>query len=218
MPAILSLVTGSAIEVHGYCALFAPGGPERFQPNCFMLDSGLPLVINHYGHEPFAISDDGSMRLWQDRIGLAFAATVTTEKSGSALLAYLGRGVGCSIAWGGATRIHGAISSCTLRDIAVTDHPWDPRSCAWRNDTNYRDLLPAARALHSDFYAARDIRNLVDLRAHKLSTAVTGAPRPLARRPAVESGPAAAADRSSDARVDILRICDEINARHRTRA
>lgn len=208
------------LEVHGYAALFAPGPGERFRPGAFMLDRDTPLVVNHVGHHaPLANTEVGTLRIWEDRLGLAFAADVTTENAG-AMLGYLGRGIGCSIAWDGAIKSGGVISACTLVDIALTDHPADRRACAWRNDMYWRDLPRAALALHSEFYKARDAAGLVDVRTIPVSAAASASPRPLARRSSEMTPRAAAAGRlrASAEPVDFFEICREIIQRNRARA
>jgi HK97 family phage prohead protease len=137
-------------ELRGYASVFnSLSGPineagstflERIERGAFCVAGAAIQATVQHGPQVFASTTDGTLRVWQDRIGLAFRADIIADVHGAGLRDWIADGsAGCSIGlialcheWehGGAlpTRI---VSKAAVDHISVCGDPAYPATAVW---------------------------------------------------------------------------------------
>lgn len=118
-------IFGSEIRIDGQIESFAPGA---FSPTLRRGAIDMRATINHHRAETWASVRDGSLKLWQDDVGLGFSASLPGTAEGRGLARAVADGlIGASILFrpfqskptpGGYT-----VTAATLTDVCLTTSP-----------------------------------------------------------------------------------------------
>jgi HK97 family phage prohead protease len=175
--------------VQGYAATFdsvytVDGGRawERIATGAFALGAGRPVFLDiaHVGTR-LASTADGSLRVWQDRRGLAFEAATAWDAAGLTLVKAIRRGefTGASFAFGrrDAESVveHGreveVVLAAEIGEISLTWEPANPCTAIWLADDRPDDMPAHAAAARARWEVGRMEARLAAARARARASA-----------------------------------------------
>jgi HK97 family phage prohead protease len=157
--------------IHGYASLFnvlshvIKGGRQfAVQPGAFVLGRQPVQFCRHHDlSRPYASTETGTLRLWQDNHGLAFEARVdASSRSGHDMLTAIASGAQCGVSACFerdrtsrtgviAGRNVEVISRTRISEISACTEPLCPGTVCWVAGTKPADMPAAARPLAQMF-------------------------------------------------------------------
>jgi len=180
------------LRVQGYANIFGveastESGVEVFRPGAFAghLECGAQNVIATWGHfadYAWASVKDGTLKLWEDGIGLCFEATVESSPFGAGLVRFIAEGnAASSILFDSLHQVETAngreVKKAFLRDICVCIEGAYPTAVWLRGNAQPDTLTPYARELRATWLANRAARDAERLERLTRTAHSTSAPR-----------------------------------------